>query len=118
MRTEIIGPPTPCYLPDPARLADAIVSWLAGDRTVFTSAGCALLASVPNHYRRDWARRRARKLVDICRALADGMTVHQAARRHRCGDDIAYRFLRPLYAALAEKTAPVDDDDTGADARG
>jgi hypothetical protein len=109
VRTQIITPMLP-YVPSPDRLVHAIELWLSGDGSAFTAHGLALLARVPDQPKRDWPRRRARILLRVCRALADGKSINQACQR-RGDTDLAYRYLRDLYRYLAEAPALGDDAD-------
>lgn len=124
VRTQVIEY-RPRYVPDPERLAVALEAWAAGDASHFDSRGNELLSSARVGTRRGltklggslttWPRRRALVLARICRALVDGHRVAEVARRYGCSEDMAYVYLRPLYAALSENVSPDDDDHERAD---
>jgi hypothetical protein len=109
------------YLPDPARLAQALDAWADGDASRFDDKGHRMLAATqgcrPDRVGdlRRWPKRRARILAKICWSLAEGESVAECARRHGCSEDLAYVYLRPLFAALSDRSAQVDDDDANRD---
>lgn len=111
VRTEIITP-SRAYLPEPERLRDALELWLTGDPTAFTLVGQTILAYNGNQFP---PRKRVRILLRVAEGLCQGKTVNEATRGCAGPREVAYRYLRPLYAALVEHPSLIDDDHTGDD---
>jgi hypothetical protein len=110
VRTEIITPQA-LYLPEPERLARAIEAWLGGDHSHFSPAGLALMARDRGRGAAGpgkWARRRARRLLRICAAHAEGRSIGQALGRYANGR--TYSRLRELAGCLVVEAAALGDD--------
>lgn len=116
VRTQVITPQKQ-YLDEPDRLALALEAWLRGDTSGFDNAGCAMLRRLGRGRQGGvrWPRRRARILLRICVALAEGKTMVQAAAMTGADRDLAYDYLRPLSASLLAADAPLIDDDSDDD---
>jgi hypothetical protein len=120
MRSRVVMPevitPARLYVSEPMALAQALHAWLAYDHSHFDAHALKLLAA--RNGRRSskrWPRRRAQILAAICEGLADGLSVHGAAKRvcrvvH--ADDLAFKYL-PMLARhlLSEKSCTGDDAD-------
>lgn len=114
VRTEIITPMRQ-YLHAPHRLVTALEAWLVG-RPSFGVVGLVMLARTQRKGPR-WPRRRARILLRVCEALAEGKTMYEATTKG-AEKDLAYGYLRPLAACVLATSDALGDDDPDDDGHG